>query len=412
MKLVTAAAASDAVGWQYAFDTTFEITGHIDRGVLRGDLRIRGTGDPSLLGRGGTDFIDSLVGALHERGIRIIEGRIIGDDKLVEEPRPGRAWSWDDLGTPSGTLSGALNILENAMGVVVTPGSSQGLPTRIDVPPEIADVTIVNLSSTGALGSVQTLVAEQRPRTTELIIAGSIAAAALPATLIVAAGNPTEWFVRVVHFLLKQRGIDVRGVPMSVNALTGTQTGGRVIIHHQSHPLADIVKPMLKFSINMYADSLFRLATGPDGPRATPAAIQATRKRLSSWGIQDEALQIADGSGLSRHSVVAAEALVAILRKFHQPASASPFVQALPVAGRDGTLLNRMKGTRAEGNVLAKTGSMTNVRSLAGYVTTHDKEVAAFAIIANNFATSPKVVTDVIDQIMVLLASFSRKANS
>ena len=102
--------------------------------------------------------------------------------------------------------------------------------------------------------------------------------------------------------------------------------------------------------------------------------------RMRGWGIPDDAWQIIDGSGLSRRDTIAAEALVTILQRMHDVSGTSPWMTALPVAGRDGTLAGRMTGTPAEGNVRAKTGTMSNIRTLAGYVRTRDGENLAFAI--------------------------------
>jgi len=129
---------------------------------------------------------------------------------------------------------------------------------------------------------------------------------------------------------------------------------------------------------------------------------------LTQWGVPPDAYQLVDGSGVSRRSVVSAEALTAVLRKMYDPAMRSPFIQALPVAGVDGTLLERMRRTPAERNVRAKTGTMSNVRSLAGYVTTHDGERLAFAIISNNFEGTGQDAIKAIDAIAVSLAGFRR----
>jgi serine-type D-Ala-D-Ala carboxypeptidase/endopeptidase (penicillin-binding protein 4) len=160
---------------------------------------------------------------------------------------------------------------------------------------------------------------------------------------------------------------------------------------------------MLKSSINMYAEAVLRLATGPEGRRETQPAIAAAGTQLSTWGIASDAVRLADGSGLSRHNLITADALVAVLRRV-----ASPLIHALPIAGVDGSLALRMRGTPAAGRVRAKTGSLTAVRSLAGYVVTADGEPLVFAILANNYEGPSAGVVATIDAIVVRLASFSR----
>ena len=413
LKLITAAVAAAAVGWDYAFETTVDAHGAIDGGSLRGDLVITGSGDPSPLGPGGDDFPAVLVSALRERGVARIEGRIIGDDDALDEPRPGLGWQWDDLGTVSGVVAGALNIAENTMRVTVSPGAAEGAPTKIALPPEVEDAVLINDSTTGPVGSPRTLWAEHRPGDAGLTIAGTLAAGARRATLTVAAGNPTLWFARVVRSRLAAAGIAVTGPAVDIDDVPPTRpaaaTPGDRILTYTSPPLSAIVAPMLKESVNLYAESALRLAAGPSGPRSTEASLAAEGAQLEAWGVPADAYRIVDGSGMSRHNLITAEALVRLLTVQHPASGASPFVDALSVAGVDGRLAARMKSTPAADNARAKTGSMTRLQSLAGYVTTRDGDTLAFAIIVNNFSTRPSAVVRAIDRIVVRLAKLSAK---
>ena len=165
---------------------------------------------------------------------------------------------------------------------------------------------------------------------------------------------------------------------------------------------------MMKDSLNLYAETLLWLSTGLAGPRVTDPALDAVRERVAAWGIAVGDHQMVDGSGLSRRNTLTTRALVAVLGRFYDPEGTSPWMRALPVAGRDGTLESRLNGTAAENNLTAKTGSMSNIRSLAGYVRTQDGEPLAFAIIVNNFEGSGRDAEAAIDRIAALLASFSR----
>src|SRR5262249_12506513 len=126
-------------------------------------------------------------------------------------------------------------------------------------------------------------------------------------------------------------------------------------------------------------------------------------------GVGGDAMIQRDGRGLPRYDYVTADALVGILTHVARDARLrGPFEASLPIAGRDGTLANRMKGTAAEGNARAKTGSMSNVRAVSGYVTTADGEPLVFSILANNFETPAATINDATDRIVVALASFKR----
>ena len=164
----------------------------------------------------------------------------------------------------------------------------------------------------------------------------------------------------------------------------------------------------MKISQNLYAETLLKtLAT--DSPHSADSGLREAAAALQTWGVGADALIQRDGSGLSRYDYVSADALVAILTHIDRDERLrGPFEATLPIAGRDGSLSNRMKGTAAEGNARAKTGSMSNVRGLSGYVTTADGEPLVFSILANNFETPAATVNDATDKIVVALASFKR----
>ena len=408
-KVVSLATAVEAVGWDYRFTTTLRAGGRISDGVLHGDLLIVGSGDPAIGGRGGDD-LSTWIDALEQAGIRRIESRIVGIDSAFEQPRPGFAWSWDDLGYSTGAIFGALNLGENKLTVTVTPGAVPGARTLLSVNADAQDVAIMNRSVTGTAGSEQLLWPEIRPGETLLTIAGSIPPGASPATLIVAAGNPTTWFAKALRRRLIAAGIEVSGgaidaddVDIPVNA-----DGAAILYAYRSHPLSDIAQPLLKESINLYGEAVERLnGTGPL-PRTNDQALEGMKQRLLSWGVPADGFQLVDGSGLSRRDVLAPDTLLTVLVRMYDPAGMSPWMTGLPVAGVDGTLAARMKATPAENNVRAKTGTMSNVRSLAGYVKTRDGEPLAFVVMVNNFEGTGAEAVAAIDAIAIRLASFSR----
>jgi D-alanyl-D-alanine carboxypeptidase/D-alanyl-D-alanine-endopeptidase (penicillin-binding protein 4) len=408
-KLVTVAAAADAVGWDYRYTTTVRAAGPIVDGVVRGDLLVVGSGDPSIGGRGGDD-LSSWVESLKAAGIRRIDGRIIGDDNAIEEPRPQLAWAWDDLGYTTGALFGALNLAENRTTVTIAPGPSAGAPAIVTVDPRLAFRVVTNKVATGPAGSAQLVWPEQRPGEPSLTVAGSIAVAAPPALLAVAVGNPTLWFVSALKGRLVRDGIEVSGEAVDIDDLAAPppRDAGAVIYTHRSRTLAEIAQPLLKESINLYAEALMRLNTAPGAFPTNDAALEGLRKRLDAWGISNTSYQLVDGSGLSRRDAVSAEAVLALLERMADPSGKSPFVTGLPIAGVDGSLSTRMRGTPAENNLRAKTGTMSNIRTLAGYVTTRDGERLAFVILINNFEGTGANADDVLDAIAVSLASFSR----
>lgn len=408
-KLVAVATAAEAVGWDFRWETTVRANGRISDGVLQGDLIISGSGDPSIGGRGGAD-LTAWVEAIRAAGISRILGRVIGDDDAIEEPRPQLAWTWDDLGYPSGAMFGALNLNENRAALQIIP-TTPGAPPGLAVPPALAHRQIINRVITGPTGSVQQLWPEQRPGEVALTIAGTIPAGASTATLNVAVGNPTLHFAHVLRERLIAAGIDVSAPPADIDDVSvPRERANQTLVHtHRSPRLAEIVQPLLKDSVNLYAEAVLRL-NAPAGTVATnDAALEGMNARLAAWGLAAGEQQIVDGSGLSRRDVMSADAVVAVLKRMHAAGDGAPFITALPVASVDGSLANRMRGTPAAGNVRAKTGTMSNIRSLAGYVTTVDGERLAFALMVNNFEGTGAQANQALDAIAVRLAAFRRQ---
>jgi D-alanyl-D-alanine carboxypeptidase/D-alanyl-D-alanine-endopeptidase (penicillin-binding protein 4) len=408
-KIVSAASAVAAVGWDYRFETTLRSDGSIVDGTLTGDLFIVGSGDPSIGGRGGDDFT-AWVDALKALGIRRIQGRIIGDDDAIEEPRPALGWTWDDLAYPTGALFGALNYAENRTSVTVTPGAVAGAPAVATTDPRASWRPIANRVVTAAAGSAPFIWPEQRPADPALTIGGSLPAGGRPATLAVSASNPTSWFAHAFRAALERGGISVDGDAVDIDDVPTHPVTSMLapLYTYRSHPLSELIRPLFKESINVYGEALMRLNAAPGALPTNDAALAGLRQRLAAWSIPADGEQLVDGSGLSRRNVIAPDTLLALLRRMYDASPDSPWMAALPIAGVDGSLERRMNRTAAEGNVRAKTGTMSNIRSLAGYVTTRDGEHLAFVVMLNNFEGTGAQAVRAIDAIAGRLASFAR----
>jgi D-alanyl-D-alanine carboxypeptidase/D-alanyl-D-alanine-endopeptidase (penicillin-binding protein 4) len=228
---------------------------------------------------------------------------------------------------------------------------------------------------------------------------------------MVSVGNPTAWFAGVLRRRLVLAGIAVAGEAYDVDdAMPRPDRLSSTVLHtHRSKPLSALAQPLLKNSINLYGEAFLRLNAPREGPLTNDAALSGMVQRLDAWGITPDGQQLVDGSGLSRRNVVSPETILTVLRQMYDPTGTSPFMTGLPIAGIDGSLEGRMRRTAAEGTLRAKTGTMTNVRSLAGYVTTRDGEVLAFVVMVNNFEGAGVTALDAIDSIGASLAGFSRQ---
>jgi D-alanyl-D-alanine carboxypeptidase/D-alanyl-D-alanine-endopeptidase (penicillin-binding protein 4) len=413
MKIVTLAAAAETLGWDFRYDTRLFAAGAIDDGTLRGDLVVVGSGDPSLVAAEGmadrvfADWADRLK----KSGIRTISGRVIGDDNAFEEETLGFGWMWDDLAGDDGAGVGALQYNESAVRVTVTPGPSAGDAAGIALVPAGSGLTIVSSVTTGAAEAAASITTRRLPGSMRLQLGGTIAAGAQPSTLIVSVDNPTQFFVSALRLALTANGIDVRGPAVDIDEVQDAPVvSGTPMASYQSVPLSALAVRLMKSSQNQYAETFLKTVSSGPGVVSTAAGGRKVAAAIfEHWGVPAGTLIQRDGSGLTRYDLVTPEALVAILTHVDRdPRLRGPFEASLPIAGRDGTLSNRMKGTPAEGNARAKTGSMTSVRGLSGYVTAADGEPLVFSILANNFDTPADTITRASDAIVVRLAQFRR----
>jgi D-alanyl-D-alanine carboxypeptidase/D-alanyl-D-alanine-endopeptidase (penicillin-binding protein 4) len=415
MKVVTTAAAAERLGWDFTFRTTVVAAGPIEAGVLKGDLVVVGSGDPTLGGRptGGPGIVDRWAEAIRARGITAIEGRIIGDDNAFEDEGLGSGWAWDDLAYGYSTPVGGLDFSENTVTLAFHPGAAVGDPVTIDARPDGSRLQVASAVKTIAGDGQLDVDLRRLPGSLHLDVTGSVPIGRMDATQTVSVDNPTDFMVSALRQALINQGIRVSGDAVDVDSLPAPPdlTSAETLVAYTSPPLAEIGKVLLKVSQNLYADTLLKAMGRPaaGGPATARDGRKAVQDVLQAWGIAPDRYVQADGSGLSRYNYLNADVLVAVLtRMYRDERHRMPFTDALPVAGVDGTLAGRMKGTKAQGNARAKTGSIANTRSLSGFVTSADGEPLVFSMIAGNFNAPAADAVAIIDRAVVRLAEFRR----
>lgn len=425
MKIVTMAVGADRLGWDYRYETRLETSARVGGGVLGGDLVVVGSGDPSLHARGddGIAAFGDWARALRSAGIRQVDGRIIGDDDAFEDQMFGDGWAWDDLAFGYAAPIGALQYHESLVEVVIRPGSRAGEPLSVVLRPEGSGLVVVNRGVTAPRGTQTSIRMSRFPGREELEVDGSLAVGAREAVRSAAVQNPTRFFVSALKRALELEGIAVTGDAVDIDdldederkrladeRLAGGEGARRVLVRHQSPPLSAIGTTLMKMSQNTYAETLLRTLSAVPGPATVDEARPVVEDTLARWGIAPGQYRISDGSGLSRTNLLSASLVLRVLRQMAlDPRHAEPFAATLPIAGRDGTLASRLKGTRAEAHVLAKTGTLRGVRALSGYTTTADGERLVFSIVANNFTPPTAVVDATVDGALEHLVSFSRQ---
>jgi D-alanyl-D-alanine carboxypeptidase/D-alanyl-D-alanine-endopeptidase (penicillin-binding protein 4) len=416
MKLVTLAVASQRLGWDARFTTRLETTGRVEDGVLHGDLIVTGDGDPTIGEREDSPLVlDDWALELSLLGITRIEGRLIGDDDALPDQALGSGWAWDDLAFGYAAPIGALQYHESAAQVVITPGAAPDLPASMRLTPASSELVLTGRVTTTAADEPAAIFTRRRQFSRVLEVTGHVPKTGRDYVRSVAVDNPTRAFLLAFRDALGRAGIVVTGDTVDVDDLPEKPGPARTVLHvSASPPLRDLAVRLMKVSQNLYAETLLTrvgLASDVPDPDLPTAARGSYERTLAAWGIAPEDLIVADGSGLSRYDFVTAEALVTILtRMAREPADAAALEPTLPIMGVDGTLANRLKGSRAEGRIRAKTGTMANVRALAGYATTFAGERLAFAIVANNYKARASAVDAVVDRALLALLARDRPA--
>ncbi len=411
-KILTSAVALTRLGGNYQYATPVLAVGRRLGDTLDGDLVIAGRGDPSISQHAdeGGDVLAALrpwADSLAARGIRVITGHVIGDASFFPDPVLGPGWMWDDLQDSYSAPIGALQFNEGFAALVVTPGDSTGDSATARFEPFDAPLRVVNAVTTAPRDSGLVDVHWSRVFFGDSVpVSGRISAGHAPLRFEVAVTDPTRYFERAVGEVLRDAGITVLGTLPRGTATLIYQPDTLFTWH--SPTLDSIAVLLLKPSQNQIAEALLRTLGTLRGRASMDSGKAVLRQTLEGWGVPDDAYVYVDGSGLSRYNYVAPSAIAAVLTAMARSPEFPAFYAALPIAGVDGSIELRMRGTPAQGNAHAKTGSIANVRSLSGYVTTADGERLVFVLLANNFTVNSRDVYRAMDTAVVALAGFHR----
>jgi D-alanyl-D-alanine carboxypeptidase/D-alanyl-D-alanine-endopeptidase (penicillin-binding protein 4) len=427
-KLVVAAAAAHYLEPGFRYVTTLESSGDIVDGVLRGDLVIRGTGDPTISGRYEDDMLDiweSLADSLRVRGIRRIDGAVIADESHWDSDYVRPDWEVYDLLWWYAAPVGALGFNDNAIDFTIAPGAV-GTPAAITWRPETDYVVFVNRTTTVAAGLPSTLDFTRVAGTDTIIAYGSIAADAARHTEYFAVDDPGRYTGTVFREVLERSGIavGVRGVrvlrgasptglpaagrrsaTIDVAAANGLRTG-TVLVTHRSVPLPQLIAPVLQTSQNWFAEQLLKtIGREAAGAGSWSTGLELERRFLIDVvGIDSATFRLRDASGLSAGNLLTPRTLVQILGHMQRSPRLAPALDALPVSGGStGSMRRRLEDLR--GRVTAKTGSINNVDSLSGFLTADSGRRVIFAIIANNSGRPSSAMRPVLDDIVRAIAA-------
>jgi serine-type D-Ala-D-Ala carboxypeptidase/endopeptidase (penicillin-binding protein 4) len=425
MKLYSTAAALYYLGPDFRYSTYVLGTGDVRNGVLDGDLVLYGTGDPAISGRmlgSSLNPFRALADTLAAQGIAEVRGDLVGDGSYFDAEWLGRGWSPENFGAAYSAPVGALSFAENVASFSVRPGAV-GSPAVITTIPATIGLAVVNRTTTAASG--QTAVRfEYAPE--GLVVSGRIARGHGGVNRTIPVVDPVNFAAAAFRSVLESRGIRVTGLtrtvtdasqsPVSLFSRRGANDPNpgphpRVLGVHLSPTLSEIISVTNHVSHNLFAEALLktvgRVALGEGSFDAGARAIRYFLEcETEPWGAD---LAIVDGSGLSPLNRVTARSIIQLLDVMTRNQHWETYLESLPQAGYARPRgLQRMRGTPAERNLRAKTGTIRNASSLSGYLAAANGERIAFAIVANQLPASTWAAKRIEDAIGARLASFER----
>lgn len=408
-KILTSLAALVELGPTYTYHTTLLAAGHLTRdGVLHGNLIIKGSGDPTL-----TDAdLQKMAEEARKQGLRRVLGTLLYDDSLFDRQWLGDVWAWDDEPYYYSAEISALNVDGNLITVHLMPGKKVGAPVRVEISPIANYVRVENLGVTGPSKSQNTLFCTRLEGRNVLLITGQLPRdikSSDEPTVQLTIVDPARYTATILLNDLQKEGIHFDHTRLV--DISQEPNDAVTLADHTSAPLSTILRLMNKPSNNLIAECLLKTvgakATGKGTGGIDGSAVQTARHIFQQAGLIMDEIRQADGSGLSRINFVSPHDLVLALSYLAEQPYFDVFYDSLPIAGVDGSLYYRMKGTAAAENCHAKTGYVSQVNTLSGYVTDKDGDRIVFSIMFNNCLAPYSTCTAAQDQIVETLANWS-----
>lgn len=398
-KLLVSAVATDRLPPDFRYTTPVHRDGTLQNGVLKGNLYLKGSGDPTLESAG----LKTLAQAVRDAGITRVTGDIVGDGSIFDDVRLGYSWSWDDLPYYYSAEIDGLTVDRGTVAVKVMPGEV-GAPAVVTLENDSGYVLVRNTATTVADSETASLSMDRPIGSNVILVSGKIKKGSKGETESITMKDPAVYTAYLFRKFLRDSGVAVDG-----GARRGiTPDSGIQVAAHTSPSLPEILRLLNKPSDNLIAEHLLKtLGVVKSGKGSFRAGIDVERDYLKAIGVGDGEWLVEDGSGLSRLNMLTPQSQVKNLAYMWTHKNREGFLKSLPVAGVDGSLRSRMKGTPAEANVKAKTGYVGKARTLSGYVTTKDGEPLAFSLMMNHYNGQTSDINAMQDRICVLLASHS-----
>lgn len=385
MKLYSSACALDVFGPDHRFETRVLATGAIDSdGVLRGDLVLQAGGDPVLR----SEQLAALAREVAGKGVKRIEGALVVDDTIFEPRLKGPGWMWDDDPDTYNMSVNALMVDYNVLTVVMRERDGRHV-VELDPPSDYPPLEV-----SGPLPG--RLVVTRKPFDHTITVSSRPSPEATTARVRLTMHDPTRWAAGMFAEMLRGEGIEIAGGVR----VADQPAMGEAIAVHRSVPMSEILALFNKPSENAIGEVLVHQIALNAGVR--PATWNAGARAIGEWltgtaGLDAGDFRMVDGSGLSRYNLICASGTVKLLHHMNGHPHRQVYIDSLPVIGVDGTTAGRGQNTAARGSVFAKTGTMSGVSCLSGYVETASGRTLVFSILTNGFVGSsapPRALQD------------------
>lgn len=397
-KILTSSATYLFLGNQYNFETKLVHNGTVDDSVLCGDLYFIGGFDPDFTAHD----LDSLIKQIKKSGIKEINGDLYGDVSAMDSLFWGEGWMWDDDPYSFAAYMTPLCINENSIDIVVSPSKS-GDSTIVRTIPQVTFYKIKNSAHTVDTGKVKlTVTRDWLNRKNIFYVSGTISRSSKPDTTTLNVFNPTFYFLQLAKESLAKNGIEFDGKVDTLTLHDSTRTIASI-----NHNIQSVINYTNKESYNLGAEMLLRaLALKHYGkPASAKEGIKLVDSLITLSGSDPKKYKIVDGSGLSSYNLVSAEMIIGVLKYlyYHRSDVYKKIYDSFPISGIDGTLKNRMKNSPVRGQVHAKTGTISGVSCLSGYVQTKKNHTVAFSIMIQNYNGSSSTARKIQDKICEII---------